>query len=157
MFNDGSIDGVLVRPLQRFRDQRGWLVEFFRSDELDATYLPAMGYISETLPGIARGPHEHVEQADLFAFLGPSTFKVYCWDNRSASRTYRVRMALTAGADQPTAIVIPPGVVHAYKNIGTTPGWVVNCPNRLYAGAGRREPVDEIRHESRPDNPFVLF
>jgi dTDP-4-dehydrorhamnose 3,5-epimerase len=66
-------------------------------------------------------------------------------------------MAVTAGVDDPTAIIIPPGVVHAYKNVGATPGWVVNCPNRLYAGVGRREPVDEIRHESRPDNPFALF
>ena len=43
------------------------------------------------------------------------------------------------------AVWIPPGVVHAYRNVGTIPGLVFNSPNRLYAGYGKREPVDEIR------------
>jgi dTDP-4-dehydrorhamnose 3,5-epimerase len=53
-------------------------------------------------------------------------------------------------------VVVPAGVVHAYKNIGDVPGMVFNAPNRLFAGEGRKEPVDEIRHESDPDSPFVL-
>ena len=32
---DGEIEGVDLRPLKRFLDQRGWLVELFRHDELD--------------------------------------------------------------------------------------------------------------------------
>jgi dTDP-4-dehydrorhamnose 3,5-epimerase len=61
-----------------------------------------------------------------------------------------------AGEDDPKSVIVPAGVVHAYKNIGAVPGWVVNLPNRLYAGSGRKEPVDEIRHELRPDSDFVL-
>ena len=34
-----------------------------------------------------------------------------------------------------------------YQNIGDADGIVINCPNRLYSGAGRKEEVDEIRHE----------
>ena len=52
--------------------------------------------------------------------------------------------------------MIPPGVVHAYKNIGATPGLVFNCPDRLYAGEGSKEPVDEIRHEESDGSPFAL-
>ena len=44
-----------------------------------------MAYISMTEPGIARGPHEHAEQADCFCFLGPSNFTVYLWDRRPGS------------------------------------------------------------------------
>ena len=33
---------------------------------------------------------------------------------------------------------------------------VVNLPNRLYAGQGKKEPVDEIRHEADPQSIFVL-
>jgi len=29
------------------------------------------------------------------------------------------------------AVIIPPGVVHAYHNVGTEIGWVFNGPNRL--------------------------
>jgi dTDP-4-dehydrorhamnose 3,5-epimerase len=53
-------------------------------------------------------------------------------------------------------LIVPPGVVHAYQNVGGVPGLVFNCPNRLYKGAGRQEPVDEIRHEEDPDSPFKL-
>jgi dTDP-4-dehydrorhamnose 3,5-epimerase len=53
-------------------------------------------------------------------------------------------------------VLIPKGVVHAYKNIGAREGMVINCPNRLYAGPGRKQPIDEIRHEDDPDGPFQV-
>jgi dTDP-4-dehydrorhamnose 3,5-epimerase len=53
-------------------------------------------------------------------------------------------------------LVVPAGVVHAYQNVGGVPGWVFNCPNHLYQGPGRKEAVDEIRHENLPDSPFRL-
>jgi len=60
------------------------------------------------------------------------------------------------GADRPMLVIIPAGVVHAYKNIGSEPGLVFNCPNRLYKGPGRKDPVDEIRHEAEVRTPFLL-
>jgi dTDP-4-dehydrorhamnose 3,5-epimerase len=33
---------------------------------------------------------------------------------------------------------------------------VFNCPNRLYKGPGRKEPVDEIRHEDDAHSRFRL-
>ncbi len=156
MFTKGRIHDVFIHELVKFVDERGWLSELFRSDELEARYVPAMSYISFTNPGIARGPHEHVDQADLFAFLGPSDFQLFLWDNRTSSPTYRVRQILYAGENTPRSIIIPAGVVHAYKNVGLAPGMVVNLPNRLYAGEGKRLPVDEIRHEGDPNSPFVL-
>src|ERR1700737_2258737 len=74
-FQAGEIKDVVVRDLRKFNDRRGWLVELFRHDELDSEFFPAMAYISSTSPGVARGPHEHVDQADLFCFMGPSNFK----------------------------------------------------------------------------------
>jgi dTDP-4-dehydrorhamnose 3,5-epimerase len=35
-------------------------------------------------------------------------------------------------------------------------GIVLNAANRLYKGWGRKEPVDEIRHEDVADSPFRL-
>jgi dTDP-4-dehydrorhamnose 3,5-epimerase len=156
MFRTGDIEGVIARPLLRHTDHRGWLVELFREDELDPQYRPVMAYVSMTGEGVARGPHEHADQADAFAFLGPSTFKVYLWDNRPASPSYRVRQVLEVGTSHPMMVIIPPGVVHAYKNIGTELGMVINYPNRLFAGWGRKEPVDEVRHENDPASPFQL-
>jgi len=155
-YQKGRIHDVLVRPLTKFLDERGWLAELFRSDELDASLMPTMAYISMTQPGVARGPHEHVDQTDYFCFIGPANFKVYLWDAREGSPTYGVKQVLYAGVDSPLALVVPPGVVHAYKNVGNENGIVFNGPNRLYAGPGKREKVDEIRHEDQVDSPFHL-
>ena len=155
-FRTGQIGGVVIRDLSRHSDNRGWLTELFRSDESPKELLPVMGYVSSTEPGIVRGPHEHREQTDHFCFVGPSTFRVYLWDNRKDSPTFGNRIVLEAGAEQPKAMIIPPGVVHAYKNIGITQGWIFNLSNRLYAGEGRKGKVDEIRHENDPNTIFKL-
>ena len=153
-FKVGEIAGVVVRDLRRFNDSRGWLAELFRHEELDKEYYPAMTYISATEPGVKRGPHEHVDQADLFCFLGPSNFQIRMWDNRPGSSTFNRMMTLTVGVDNPTSVLVPKGVVHAYRNVGAVDGIVINCPNRLYAGQNKSEPVDEIRHE---DDPHTIY
>ncbi len=153
-FEDGPINGVMIWPLRAVSDHRGWLVELFRSDELPAGNVPAMAYLSETLPGILRGPHEHRDQDDLFAFVGPGDFELFCWDVRPSSGTMGKRQRLVAGSSFPARVLVPKGVVHAYRNISASPGWVFNAPNRLYRGRNRAEPVDEIRHEEAPDHPF---
>lgn len=155
-FKIGSIDGVIWKSLSIYKDTRGWLCELFRHDELDREFHPTMAYISMTEPGIARGPHEHHEQADCFCFIGPSNFKVYLWDSRKASRTFGIKEALVVGVDKPMLLIVPPGVVHAYKNVGQGQGLVFNCPNKLYKGWGKKEPVDEIRHEEVHNSPFAL-
>jgi dTDP-4-dehydrorhamnose 3,5-epimerase len=156
IFQRGEIKDVVVRDLHKFNDQRGWLTELFRSDELESEFFPAMAYISATKPGVARGPHEHVDQADLFCFLGPSNFKLWMWDNRPRSATFRNVMTLVVGQDDPKVVLVPKGVVHAYQNVGDIDGIVINCPNRLYMGPARREEIDEIRHEDDPETIFRM-
>lgn len=148
------IEGVIIREIKKHADSRGWLAELFRHDLLEQAAWPVMAYASATKPGIARGPHEHRAQADLFCFLGPSDFSIKLWDNRLDSPTYREVLELVAGESAPQMIFVPHGVVHVYKNIGSQDGLVINCSNALYAGHGRREEVDEIRHEDDPDSPF---
>ena len=155
-FIPGEIKDVVVYGLKKFHDGRGWLCELFRQDDLNNEFHPVMSYISFTKPGVTRGPHEHVGQADLFCFIGPSDFHLRMWDNRPDSPTFRHVMDVNAGESAPTAIVIPKGVVHAYKNCGDADGMVVNCPNRLYMGEKRSEPIDEIRHEDDPDTEFLM-
>jgi dTDP-4-dehydrorhamnose 3,5-epimerase len=154
-FKKGDIEGVVVMPLKKHLDERGWLSELFRIDELPADDVrPVMSYISYTAPGVQRGPHEHVHQTDYFSFVGPSNFKVCLWDAREASPTKGRRLVIFAGEDSPCSVIVPPGVVHAYKNIGSKNGAVLNFPNRLFMGAGKKEKVDEIRHEETDGSPY---
>lgn len=155
-FKRGTIQGVVVRDLRKYLDERGWLVELFRHDELGEEFYPQMAYISQSLPHVQRGPHEHVDQADFFCFIGPSNFKMRLWDNRPDSESYRHVMTLFVGEDNPKSVLVPKGVVHAYRNVGHNVGIVINFPNRMFRGANRSQEVDEIRHEDDPDTIFRM-
>lgn len=152
-FSDEPMLGVRFYALDRWEDQRGWLVELWRSDELPEGFDATMGYLSCTEPGISRGPHEHKDQTDGFIFLD-GEYDLCLWENRGEEpgemHVFRV------GSDRRVFVTVPPGVVHGYKNVGQRAALVLNFPDRLYAGVGKKEPVDEIRHENNPDSPFRM-
>jgi len=99
-----EIDGVIIKSLSRHSDQRGWLLELFRQDELEQECFPVMGYLSVSYAGAIRGPHEHRHQSDLFAFVGPGNFRIYLWDNCPDSKTYGNKIILEAGQDNPITV-----------------------------------------------------
>ncbi len=155
-WRDGEIADIAIKPINVFHDQRGWLSEIFRSDELPASIIPAMAYISVTRPGMARGPHVHVKQTDIFCFMGPGGLEIRMWDNRSESATYGIRQTLTASGTNRFILILPPGIVHGYRNISQEDSMIINCPNMLYAGRGRKEMIDEIRYENMENPPFDM-
>jgi dTDP-4-dehydrorhamnose 3,5-epimerase len=155
-FIPGEINDIIIKDLVKNQDNRGWLIELFRKDQIDKDIFPEMSYISLAYPGITRGPHEHLEQTDYFCFIGPSIFKLVLWDNRKESSTYRNKMSLDVSENNLKIVIVPPGVVHAYKNIGEKPGLIINLPNKLYAGWGKKDKVDEIRYENDPGSPFKV-
>ena len=138
-----QIPGVVINKLNRFKDARGWLSELFREDELPERFHPVMGYLSVTHPGVARGPHEHITQSDCFCFLS-GKFRLTLWFR---SETGILKEVYEMGEENAFLVIVPPGVVHAYENIGEQDAFVLNFPDKLYAGKGKKEPVDEIRHE----------
>lgn len=148
------IKGVVIKNLNKNEDERGWLAEIWRSDE--SNFSPAMSYVSETKPGVIRGPHEHEFQADGFVFLGPGNFRLFLWDNRQDSQTFKEEMQIEVGENNPVFVIVPPGVVHGYKCISEKEAWCINLPDKLYAGKDKKEKVDEIRHEKDPNSPFKI-
>lgn len=151
MFTKGEIEGITIKKMTAFTDSRGWLMELFRKDDI-SDFEPAMSYISLTRSGIVRGPHEHKEQTDYFCFLGK--FSLFLWDNRKSSSTYKHKKVIE-NADR-LIVIVPPGIVHAYKNIDINEAMVLNFPDRLYAGWKKKEKVDEIRYEDDPESPFKI-
>lgn len=159
MFKDGDIGGVFIKKMETYADNRGWLGELFRKDDPainlirgDSGFYPAMSYISITHPDVVRGPHEHREQTDYFCFLGK--FRLYLWDNRKDSPTHKNKKVVE-NADR-LIVVVPPGVVHAYKNTGEEDAIILNFPDRLYGGWNKEEKVDEIRYENDAESPFKI-
>jgi len=140
-----TIIGVLTRPLKINDDKRGSLIELFRNDWWK--YHVHMIYISVTQPGQERGPHEHVRQTDMMAFVGPGVLRLRLADNRKKSKTYGIEINTMVDQQNPSLWVIPPGVIHGYRCISDIPAMMVNFPDALYMGPFGKEEVDEIRHE----------
>lgn len=159
----GRLSGVVFEKLPRYDDPRGHLVQLFRKDELSRLHrqggprvdYPPMAYLSVTEADVARGPHEHLTQTDIFIFCR-SRFEIFLWDNRPKSNTHWGRQRLLTTAEDYWRLIIPPGVVHAYRALGNT-GTVINCPDKLYAGWEQEQPVDEIRHENDSGSPFQFW
>lgn len=155
VFANLMIKNVIIKKLNKNLDERGWLTEIFRNDEID--YQPAMGYVSVTKPGVVRGPHEHKEQSDCFVFTGPGNFIVYLWDRRDTSETNGEHVEIEAGENSPSLIIVPPGVVHGYKCVGDQNAYCINLPDKLYRGQGKSEEVDEIRWELDSNSPYKII
>lgn len=148
------IDGVAIKNIQKYEDERGYLMEVYRRDESDLT--PAMAYLSVTNPGIARGPHEHAYQTDYFIFPGPGDFTLYLWDRRAGSKTEGEKIEMVVGESNPCTVIVPPGVVHGYKCISEQAAVSVNLPDKLYKGINKSEEIDEIRWEKDENSPYKI-
>ena len=151
---DGEIEGVVIPSLKFFHDKRGWLVEIFRHDELEQDCWPTMMYVSSTLPGVARGPTSTWTRPTASRSSGHLTSGFTSgMRGRTARRGHR--KVMTVGASNP-----PRSGFHRCRSClsqrGRRPALVFNAPNRLYAGWGKKEPVDEIRHEDADPPRFIL-
>ena len=155
-FTEGEIKDVVVYELKRYYDDRGWLAELFRHDDLDEEFYPTMSYISFTNPGVQRGPHEHVDQADLFCFIGPSTFNIRLWDNRPDSPTYNHMMSLfvgdrrskSGGRSERRRSRLPERRRDRWHGD--------QLPEPSVHGRRQTEPIDEIRHEDDPETIYRM-
>jgi dTDP-4-dehydrorhamnose 3,5-epimerase len=148
------IDGVIIKELKKYEDDRGWLTEIYRVDE--DNFQSVMGYASHTKYGIVRGPHEHKHQADFFIFQGPGDFDLHLWDNRAESKTFGNYSRLSVGFSNPVSVYVPKGVVHGYKSISLEGSFSINLPDKLYKGENKLEEIDEIRHEIDSDSQYKI-
>lgn len=175
----GAIEGVSFWVPPLFEDDRGQLVETWRQDDpalKAAGFQPRMNYVSWTRPGFVRGFHVHPGlagqyraadrepkgklfetaggQRDCFLFLD-GTYRLVLFDARVHSPSFCCLQQFFAGRHNRLGVIVPSGVWHAYKNVGTETAFVLNYPDALYGGEGRKQGVDELREGST--TPFFDF
>ncbi len=139
------IAGVVLEPMQVFPDDRGFFMELARlgASGIAQKMVPEEGrhiQISTTLtyPGTIKAIHYHYEQYDLWAPIG-GMMQVFLCDLRRPSPTFGWMNTLYVGQYRPWEILIPPGVAHGYKVLGTQPAQLVYLTDRFY------NPADEGR------------
>jgi dTDP-4-dehydrorhamnose 3,5-epimerase len=133
------IDGVKVTPLKVIPDERGRLMEMFRSDEPDFEKFGQV-YLTSAYPGVVKAWHYHKKQTDHFVCV-QGMMKVVLYDPRDGSPTRGQVNEFFLGMWNPVRLRIPPGVYHGFKCISTAEAVIINTPTEPY---NRREP-DEYR------------
>ena len=124
------IQGVKTRQLKRIPDERGYLMEMFRSDwpefeEFGQTYITAV------YPGVVKGWHYHKLQDDNFICVSGMA-KVVLYDGRKDSATFGEINEFFIGVLNPMLVQIPKGVYHGFKGISEELTLIVNIPTRTY-------------------------
>jgi len=135
------IAGVRAQALALWPDDRGYFLEVQRIGHgLAAHFPPASSQVSVALnyPGTIKAFHFHLHQTDCWT-PAMGMFQVALADLREGSPTFGERNTIYVGALRPWQILIPPGVAHGYKVIGTGPAVLVYMTDRFY------DPSDEGR------------
>lgn len=130
----------------------GYLLEAWRPDWDEFLHRPEMMYLSYVPSGETRGPHEHKYQTDYFIFTDPGMFDINLWESGKPDN----KRLFCFGGHNPHMLIVPPGVVHGYKNVSKILGLVINLPNMLYKGKNKKFSEDIIRWENDPKNPYVI-
>jgi dTDP-4-dehydrorhamnose 3,5-epimerase len=102
------IEGLLVLPLSRHEDERGWFAELRRDSLLPGRTVQTN--VSFSRQGVIRGLHYHERgQDDLFACLA-GTARVVVLD-RTTGETFR----LDIGEPNPVAVYVPGHHAHGFE------------------------------------------
>jgi dTDP-4-dehydrorhamnose 3,5-epimerase len=139
------IAGVRIHPYPVWPDDRGYFLEVARMGQGFTHHFPReTTQVSAALsyPGTIKAFHFHRRQTDCWVPV-EGMLQVALVDLRTQSATFGVRNTLYIGTLRRWQLLIPPGVGHGYKVIGTAPALLVYLTDRFY------DPQDEgrISHE----------
>jgi dTDP-4-dehydrorhamnose 3,5-epimerase len=135
------IAGVRIQPYPVFPDDRGYFLEIARIGQgLAAGFPKDTTQISAALsyPGTIKAFHYHLHQTDCWVPLD-GMLQIALVDLRPESPTFGLRNTLYVGEHRRWQVLVPPGIGHGYKVIGTGPAMLVYLTDRLY------NPQDEGR------------
>jgi len=124
------IDGAHVKPLKVIPDERGFLYEMLRADD---PFYQQFGqcYLTAVYPGVVKGWHWHKLQTDHFVCV-KGMAKVVLYDRREESPTFGEVNEFFMGERNPILLVIPRGVLHGMKGVGTETAMIINLPTHPY-------------------------
>jgi dTDP-4-dehydrorhamnose 3,5-epimerase len=135
------IAGVQCSPVTIWPDDRGYFFEVQRIGTGFAGHFPKdTTQISAALnyPGIIKAFHFHLHQTDCWT-PAVGLLQVVLADLRPESPTFGWRNTIYVGMLRPWQVLIPPGIAHGYKVIGTAPSVLIYATDRFY------NPSDEGR------------
>jgi dTDP-4-dehydrorhamnose 3,5-epimerase len=143
------IQGVQLKPLRRFADDRGYLMELVRADD---PFFTEFGQTVATLsyPGVIKAFHWHERQDDYWVVL-QGMAQVVLHDLRDGSPTRGKTDVYYLGEYNPQVLAIPRGVAHGYRVLGAEPALLLYTVTRPY------DPANPDEHRIPYDDPGIGF
>lgn len=124
------IQGVAIKPLKKFPDERGMVMHMLRSD---AETFKGFGeaYFSVVNPGVVKGWKYHKEVVqNMVAPVG--MIKMVIFDSREDSSTKGQIQEIEFGIENYNLITIPPKVWYSFKGMSNSPSMITNITNLPY-------------------------
>jgi dTDP-4-dehydrorhamnose 3,5-epimerase len=143
------IDGVSVTSLEPRLDERGRLVELFRSDDEGALGFGQV-HVTTLFPGVVKAWHRHRRRRDVFAVVA-GMVRLGLFDDRPDSRTSGELNQFFLGVHNPLRVSVPPGVWFGMKGLGTEEALVVVLTNSPY---DERDPDEDRLDPEVNEIPF---
>ncbi len=138
------IEGVVIRPLKVFMDERGKLLHMLRCD--DEMFM-GFGevYFSVTNPGVIKGWKRHLKMTQHFA-VPSGKLKLVVYDDRSSSATRGACQEICLGEDAYHLVRIPPQVWYGFRCLSEGPAMIANCADMPHdPGEVELRPLDDAR------------
>ena len=145
------IAGVRVQPYPVWPDDRGYFLEVARLGQGFTEHFPREStQVSSALsyPGTIKAFHFHRRQTDCWVPV-QGMLQVALVDLRPGSATFGARNTFYLGEHRRWQLLVPPGIGHGYKVIGTDPALLIYLTDRLY------DPQDEGRIPH--DDPKIQY
>ena len=119
------IDGVVVKPLRRIPDERGFIMHMLRRDDQDFEEFGEI-YFSSVYPGAIKAWHLHKEMSLNYAVV-VGMIKLVLYDDREDSPTKGELQELYIGRENYQLVKIPPYVWNGFKGYGDEMSILANC------------------------------
>lgn len=122
------LPGLVIKPLRRFADERGFFTEVMRKDWSDAIQDEIVqANMSISYPGIIRAWHRHERgQVDHFMVV-QGALKICAYDDEK-----RELDEIVSAADSPQIVRMPGHYWHGFRVVGDKPAMLIYFVNRLY-------------------------
>ncbi len=125
------IDGVVIKRLPPVEDDRGEICEIYRPSWNVHSAPLVFVYQVCIRPGKVKGWVVHRRQDDRI-FVSRGTLQFALFDDRDKSSTRGLLNKFTFSDRSRVLIVIPHGIYHGVKNLGTAEAVFVNMPTEPY-------------------------
>jgi len=112
----GQIEGVRIKQIRRYSDDRGFFSEIIKFGEESFCEVKQTSY-TETYPGVVKAFHWHKKQFDVW-FPARGNMQVVLHDMRQDSPTFGITQVIYGGEDNPVLVLIPPYIAHGYRVLG---------------------------------------